>query len=180
MKVIGIIGQKAAGKTTIADYIAEKTGAKIHRYAEILDDVLNVLHLPITNINEIKLVALRNVFGENTLPKALRKKIMAEEAPFVIITGIRFENELNDVRSYHGSKLLYVESDIQLRFERQRERNQKADDTSMSFDQFVSLEADATEKQVKKLGEKADYKITNNGSEQELFSQIDGILQQIN
>ncbi|MBU6447571.1 AAA family ATPase [Patescibacteria group bacterium] len=179
MKVIGIIGQKAAGKTTIADYIAKKIGAKVHRYAEILDDVLNVLNLPITNINEIKLVGLRDVFGENTLPRALRKKITEENSPTVIITSIRFQNELDDVRAYAGSKVIYVESDIQVRFKRMQGRNQKADDTSISFEQFVSLEADPTEKYIKKLGDEADFKVINNGSEQELFTQVDAILQQL-
>lgn len=179
MKVIGIIGQKAAGKTTIADYIAHKTNATVHSYAEILDDVLNILHLPITNINEIKLVGLRDVFGENTLPRALRKKINDENSPLVIVTSIRFQSELNDVRAYSGSKLIYVESDIQVRFKRMRKRNQKADDMSISFEQFISLEADSTEKYIKKLGEESDFKVVNNGSEQELFTQVDAILQQI-
>ncbi len=179
MKVIGIIGQKAAGKTTIAEYIAKATGAKIYRYAEILDDVLNVLRLPVTNINEIKLVALRKEFGENTLPKALRKKIMSQSGELAIITGIRFENELADIRSYPKNVLLYVESDIQLRYQRQKLRNQKADDQTMSFEEFAKLEEDSTEKEIKALGQAADFKIENNGSEQQLFKQIDAILQQI-
>src|SRR5258708_6745921 len=104
MMVIGIIGPKAAGKDTIANHIQNKLGGKVHRFAEILDDILEILALSISRENEVHLVHLRDVFGPDTLAKALHNKIKQENADVVIITGVRFQNELDSIRALPNNK----------------------------------------------------------------------------
>lgn len=178
MTIIGIIGPKAAGKDTIANYILARHPGGSHRFAEILDDILISLSLPITRENEVKLVHLRDVFGPNTLPKALAKKISAENNDLVLITGIRFQNELDFIRSYPSNKVIYVDSDLKNRYERQITRRQKADDM-ISYEKFIETERARTEVEIEPLKAQADFVVENNGSQEQLYEQVDRILQGI-
>jgi dephospho-CoA kinase len=177
--VIGIIGTKASGKETIANYIAKKYGGKAHSHSEILDDVLAVLNVRNSRSNEIKLVALRKTFGAEVLTGALNKKIRAENAPVTAITGIRFDSEYENIRCYPNNVIIYVEAPIEDRYQRQIKRKQKHDDHNMSFEEFADLEERETEIHIRELGEKADFKIKNNATAAELFTKIDDIMKKI-
>jgi dephospho-CoA kinase len=179
MLVLGIVGPKGAGKDTSGTYIAKRYNGRLHSHSEILDDVLAVLHIPNTRDNEIKLVALRTTFGPDTLIKALNKKIKAEQTELVVVTGIRFDNELENIRSYPRNKVIYINALPEKRFEWIQKRGQKPDDADMTYQKFMEIETKVTEVHTKELGEKADFKIENNGSEQELFKKIDEIMQKI-
>jgi dephospho-CoA kinase len=179
MMVIGIVGSKASGKDTIARYIENKYSAAIHAHSEILEEILQVLFIPNSRDNTIKLVALRDVFGKDVLINALNKKIKSDQNSMVIVTGIRFENELQNIRNYPNNKIIFVTADLKLRYQRQHERNEKADDAKVSFDKFLEVENAVTERNVNTLGGLADYKIENNGSEEELYARVDQILKAI-
>ena len=179
MMIIGIIGPKGTGKDTLANYLADKYEGQQHAHSEILYQILQILHLPSTRDNAIKLVKLRNIFGKNALIDALNKRIERDHAELEFITGIRFENEYNNIRSYPTNKIIYISAPVELRFQWQQKRNQRADDASMSFVEFIELEKRETEIYIKELGNKADYKIENIGSEAELFAAGDKIMQQI-
>ncbi|MDB4940185.1 MAG: hypothetical protein JWO40_610 [Candidatus Doudnabacteria bacterium] len=177
MIVIGIIGAKASGKDTIAKYIAEKHSGKHHSHSEILEDLLKILVLPNSRENAIKLVSLRDVFGENVLINALNKKIKADDSNLEIITGIRFENELENIRKYPNNKIIFISSEIRTRFERQHKRNEKSDDQSTSFERFIELEQAITERNISSFADRADIVIENNGDQAELFVKVDQALQ---
>lgn len=179
MIVIGIIGPKASGKDTIARYIAEKYHGKNHSHSEILSDILDILSMEKSRENQIKLVALRDKFGTDVLMKALNKKIRNDNVEVEAITGIRFENEYENIRSYPNNKIIYIDSDVEVRYKRQLERNEKADDSTMTLEKFLELEEAVTEQNIRTLGEKADFKIFHNGSPEELYPKIDEILQGI-
>lgn len=179
MIVIGIVGSKASGKDTIAKYIAEKYNGAHHSHSEILDDVLALLELPNSRENAIKLVAFREVFGENVLVNALNKKVKVKDVPVVIITGIRFKNEFDNIRSYSNNKIISVNADVMVRFERQHLRHEKADDQTVDLNKFVELEQAETERNIEELSKNADFQIENNGTEEQLFEKVDAILQGI-
>ncbi|GAC1412613.1 MAG: hypothetical protein NVSMB66_2110 [Candidatus Doudnabacteria bacterium] len=179
MVIIGIIGSKASGKDTIAKYISDKHKGAHHSHSEILDDVLTLLHLPNSRENAIKLVALRTTFGENVLVNALNKKIKSKDVSVAVITGIRFLNEFENIRSYPSSKIISVSADVTKRFERQHQRHEKADDQTIDLEKFLALEQASTEKNIEELSKKADFHIENNGTEAELFVKVDAILQGI-
>lgn len=179
MLVIGIIGPKASGKETIANYIAGRYNGKSHSHSEILDDILSVLDIPNTRQNEIKLVALRKTFGPNVLTNALNKKIKAEDVSIQAITGIRFDSEYENIRSYPHNAVIYVDAPIEQRYQWQLKRGQKNNDAKMSFEEFQGIEQMETEVNIVELGKKADFKIQNRGSTEQLYAQIDAIMKQI-
>lgn len=176
MLVVGIIGPKASGKDTVARHLAEKYGGRHHSHSEILDDVLGALRIPNTRDNLIKLVALRKTFGEDVLTHALNRKIKNESGILQAITGIRFQNELDNIRNYPKHLILYIDAPLELRYERLSSRRQKSDDQTQTFEQFKEEEQKETEIHIKELGAQADVKIDNTGSEHELFAKIDQVI----
>ena len=176
MLVIGVIGTKGSGKDTLAGHIAKKYHGGHHAHSEIYREILEVLHMPNSRINLIKLVELRKVFGENVLVHALNKKLLEEKRDLQVVTGIRFANELENIRSFDHNIVLYVDAPIELRYERHMHRKQSAQDEDVSFADFVKTEDLETERHIVELGKQADYRIENAGSLGEFLKQADDIV----
>lgn len=179
MKVIGIIGPRIAGKETVAKYIAEKYNAAVHSHSEILDDILKLLELLLSRENEIRLVALRATFGDDVLINALNKRVRSEISGIVVITGIRFQNEFDNIRSYPQNEIISVDASLETRYIWQQNRGDKAGDIGMSFDDFTALDHRVTEQNISKLMTTADYHIENDGTLEDLHAKIDEIMKNI-
>ncbi len=179
MKIIGLVGPKRSGKDTAAEYIEQKYGAKRHAHSEIFVQLLDLLGVEKSRDNIIKLVGLREVFGDDVLINAINKKIQEDNSELEVITGIRFENEFENIKKYPGSILIYIDAPVEKRYKWQLDDNQYSGDSTMSFEEFVEIEkTKETEVHIAELGKKCEYKLLNNGSKEELFSKIDGILEQ--
>ncbi len=179
MKVIGIIGPKAAGKETVAKYLHRKLGGAVYTHSQILDQVLDVLKIPKTRDNEIKLVNLRKIFGPRVLPDALNKKIRDDAPKYAFVTGIRFTSEYENIRSFEKNKIIYVDAPMEARYQRHLERKEKADDSSISFVKFSEMENAETEIYIRELGVQADFRIDNSGLLEDLYKKIDNIIEEI-
>src|SRR4030066_1029877 len=88
--IIGRVGESGSGKDTVADYLEEKYGAILMRFADPLRETLS---LYVQNISREDLqwfsFALRNRFGNKVLSEALRKKIDPIEKGIIFINGMR-------------------------------------------------------------------------------------------
>lgn len=179
--IIGIIGAKKVGKETVAKHLVHKFGFHSHSHSEILREILGILNQDLTRMNYIKLVALRKTFGEDVLINALNKRINSdlEKGP-VVITGIRFQNELDNIRAFPESKIIYITAPVEKRFEWQKQHGKdKSDDSSMEYAEFNRIESEETEVGIKELGVKADYHLENHGDRDELLQQVDQIITDI-
>ena len=164
---IGLVGEKLAGKDTVANYIVEKHKAFHIRFTHVLDEILNSLDLPISRRNEIDLgLNLRKVFGDGILGKAVVKRALAAKEDIVVINGIRMD-EMKNVKEI-GAKVIYITAPVELRYERYKQRHEKTDDGVMSFEQFKEQEKELTEVGIPELGKQADFKIENIGSVEDL------------
>ncbi len=179
MKVIGIIGSKIAGKGTAAEYLVGNYHAKHLAHSDILYDILAMLHLPSSRDNAIKLSALRETFGQDVLINALNANIAKLDAPIAVITGIRFDNELKNIRSYPDNTILYITAPPDIRHQRQIQRAVRADDKTMTFGEFIDLEQRNTEVGIVELGKQADYTIDNSGTMKEFHAALDKIMTEI-
>ena len=169
---------KDQAKDTTAEYIEEKKyGANVMLILKFLFSFY-LLGVENTRDNVIKMVGLRKVF-EDILINAINKKIKEDNSELEVITGIRFKNEFENIRKYPGSILIYIDAPIEKRYKWQLEDNQYSGDSTMSFDEFVEIEmTKETEVHIAELGKKCEYKLLNNGSKEQLFRQIDKILEQ--
>ena len=174
--IIGLVGEKLAGKDTGANYLAEKYGAEHFRFSNILDSILEELNLPISRKNEVSLgLGLRKIFGAHVLVNALEKRLKKSWAKLIVVNGIRMD-EMAVVKSWQDAKIIYITAPPQVRFERYKNRHEKADDAVMDFEQFVKQDAEPTEVGIPELGKSADFKIENTGSLSDLYKKLDEIL----
>ena len=173
--IIGLVGEKLAGKDTTANYLVEKHEASHFRFSHILDEILETLNLPISRKNEVDLgLGLRKIFSDHVLVNALEKRVKEAWTKLIVVNGIRMD-EMEVVRAW-GAKIIYITAPLQTRLERYNNRREKADDAEMNLEEFEKQENGPTEHAIPELGKSADFRIDNTGSLEELHNKIDAIL----
>jgi len=174
--IIGLVGESGSGKDTVADYLEEKYGAILMRFADPLRETLS---LYVQNISREDLqwfsFALRNRFGNKVLSEALRKKIDLIDEGIVFINGMRVPEDYGFVKSFPNSFVVYVTLDQKSRWQRIYNRKEKSDDKA-SFEKFQEMERAEIEVSIPKIGEKADFRIENTGTKEELFAKVDELI----
>ncbi len=176
--ILGLVGEKFAGKDAAANYLAKKHQAAHFRFSHILDDILRLLDLPISRRNEIDLgLGLRQIFGRQVLGPAIIQRVKASASALVVINGIRMD-EVENVRQV-GGKIIYITAPVEARFARYQQRREKTDDGSMSLQAFVEQEQEPTEVGIPELGKSADFRIENTGSLEEFYGKLEEVLSRI-
>ena len=178
--IIGLIGEKLAGKDTVAEYLVKKYGAEHIRASQILDELLDVLGLSITRRNEIDAGrGMEHVFGEHIIAQTIKRRIQASKVPVIISNGLRQKDQFDDVRQL-GGKIIYITAPDAIRFQRLQQRRIHKDGENPTFEQFIQQEKEWTEVNIPAFGAEADFKIKNTGTLEELFAKVDEIINVIN
>ncbi|KKQ45403.1 MAG: dephospho-CoA kinase, CoaE, nonfunctional [Candidatus Moranbacteria bacterium GW2011_GWC2_37_8] len=175
--ILGIAGEMGSGKEAVSTYLCEKYGASSRNFSQILKDILERLYLPIMRENFAPLsLALRKTFGEDILAKVMFHDAVDDENDVIVVQGIRRRQDMVFLRELPNFKFIYVDADIETRFERVKNRKEKENDALITFEQFKASHEYETEKTILGLKDDADYMIQNNGTYEELYSQIDKII----
>jgi dephospho-CoA kinase len=178
--IIGLAGEMASGKGTVAEYIIKKYNGKIFRFSTILRDILKRLHLEEARENLQKLsTILRENFGQDVLSSAIAKEVKGSEDKILVMDGVRRSSDIKFLKDFSGFKLVYIEADAEKRFQRISVRGENIDDNSKIFEQFKEELKQESEIQIRGLKDGADFIIDNNGSCEELYAQIDKIIKQL-
>ncbi|HRH32704.1 MAG TPA: hypothetical protein PK720_00950 [bacterium] len=53
--IIGIVGEMGSGKSTVSKIIQDEYGASKYKFSDILREILELLHLPLSRLNLIDL-----------------------------------------------------------------------------------------------------------------------------
>lgn len=174
--IVALVGEKLSGKDTVAEYLVKKYGALHVRHSHILDDILNILDYPISRRNEIDMgMALRSVFGEGTLNKALSKRVKESATDLIIINGFRFQDELKNVKEL-GAKTIYITAPEDIRYNRFLNRQEKHDDAKQTLQEFRTQEQEPTEIGIPSLGAQAEFRLDNTGTLEELYAKVDSLI----
>jgi dephospho-CoA kinase len=174
--VIGIMGKIGSGKSEASRYIAEKYDGRVFRFSDVLKDILQRLNLELKRENFIALgSALRREFGDGVIAWALKRDILASEAQVVIVDGVRYPEEVEMIRSFENSVLIYIYASQEVRYQRAVKRGEKGEAT-ISYEEFLKNDSAETEKRIAELAKLADYRIENNGTLEELYAALDSIL----
>jgi dephospho-CoA kinase len=177
--IIGLIGEKGAGKGTVSDYLLEKYGAVHYGTSKILRRTLEDLHLPVTRDNLVKLaLVLKEGYGPSVIIDSLIIDMEKNGSDVVIADGIRMHGDVDPFRKKYGKDfyLIYVTADIKIRFERTKARKEKAGEDKATFQQFLEEEAKLTEISIHEIGKQADFTLNNNGDPDELSRQIEEMM----
>lgn len=172
--IIALTGEKLAGKGTIAEYLLQQRGAKVLRFSQPLSDILSRIHQPNTRAELVGLgTYLRQRFGNDILAKVIVEDAKAAAEHVVVIDGMRYLAEYEDCKVLPNFYLLNVTAPVAVRYERTKTRKEKADEATMTFEEFQLRELDQTEQEIKLVQQNANHTITNTGTIEDLYREVD-------
>lgn len=175
--ILGLAGELASGKGTVAKYIIGEYQGGAHRFSTILRDILNRLYLEESRDNMQKLsTMLRGTFGENTLAKVIAKDVENDNHKVIAVDGVRRLADIEFLKKLPEFKLIFIEADMEERYERLIKRKENSDDGVKTFEQFKNDHEQEAELQIKDMKNYADIIINNNGDFANLYQQIDNII----
>ncbi len=175
--IIGLAGEMASGKGTVAQYLVEHKGASVHKFSTMLRDVLTRMHIAQTRDNLQKLsTLLREAYGQDTFARVIAEDVKTDLAPIVIVDGVRRESDIVYLRENPAFQLVFIDTDLRTRYERIVLRTENAGDHSKTFEQFVEESKADAEIHIAALKDVADIVINNNGTLEDLHRQVDAFL----
>ncbi len=179
--IIGITGTDGAGKGTVVEYLIQKKGFTHFSARAFLVEELQKAGNQNSVRNDMRLMGnkLRAEHGDEFLAKLALEKIKATGIENAVIESLRAVAEAEYIKQ-HGGILLAVDADVHLRFKRVQARRSESD--KVDFATFVAQEElekndpDPNGMQKARVMEMADYTVTNNGSVEELHTQVEEFL----
>ncbi len=166
--IIGLIGEKGSGKGTFVDLLSKiinKNNIVHLKSSMILGDSLDLWNIKKTRENLQKLaIVMDENFGKGTLTNAIYERIKNDKKNIVIYDGIRWQTDVEMIRSFHKNILIYITANPKVRYERLKERKEKIGEENLTFEQFMKEEKAYTEIFISRIGKTADFKIENNYS----------------
>ncbi|MFA7252721.1 MAG: AAA family ATPase [Candidatus Paceibacterota bacterium] len=175
--VIGLAGQIASGKDTVADYVKEKYGGVTVSFSQPMRDILKRLYLPVDRAHLVKLteILIAN-YGSDILSKTIATEIEKSDKQIFILPNIRRESDYAHLSSNPGFLLVGINTDAKIRYERLVKRSQNEDDKNKTWEQFQKDALLSTEVTIAPLIEKSKFQLDNNGSLEDLYKQVDDLL----
>ncbi len=180
--VIGLAGTIASGKDTVADYVTRKFNGQSVSFSQPLRDILNRVFLPIHRINLSKLAqTLVDNFGGDVLSHTVAEEIKINTKEIFVLPNIRRDSDYAcmigepDFDFY----LVGIKTDIKTCYERLIKRGQNVDDKSKTWEDFQKDLLLSTEVEIANLVKKSAYQLDNNGTHEELYSQIDKLISEL-
>jgi dephospho-CoA kinase len=175
--ILGITGEIASGKGTVAKYICEKHGGNAHRFSTALRDVARRMYLPESRENLQKISTIfRGNFFDDILSAVIAKDVENDKCEIIAIDGVRRMADISYLKKLAGFKLIYIEAEIEKRYERITKRGENVDDNSKTFEDFEKDHKREAELQIRDLEKQSDFIVNNNGSFEGLYKQIDDII----
>lgn len=175
--ILGFVGEMVSGKGAAAEYLQKKYGASTHRFSTMLRDVADRLYLEKSRLNLQKLSqALRENFSQDIMARVMAEDVKNDQNKVVIVEGIRRFSDIEYLKRIENFKLVYITADIKTRYRRLTKRQENSDDQAKSLEGFQKDHEHESESQVQEVGKTAEYIIDNNGNFDELYKQVDEIL----
>jgi dephospho-CoA kinase len=166
--VIGLVGEKGSGKETFVKILKKLLPQKniFHtRSSDLLAETLKLWDIPKTRYNLQKLaIVMDEGFNPGTVTYAVKQRILREVEGIVIFDGVRWKTDVLMIKEFKNNFLVYISADLKIRYQRLKAKSDKVSEQGLSYKQFLKEEKEKTELLIPKIGKKADFKITNNGS----------------
>jgi len=175
--IIGLVGQIASGKGTVAEYLEKNHQATTFRFSTILRDVLNRLHVDMSreNLQDLSTI-LRQKFGEDLLAKVMAGDVEKTDNKIVVVDGIRRMADIKYLKELSNFKLLSVVADPKVRYTRLIERSENSGDNQKTYEDFLADQAKEADAEIPLVMQNADVEINNDTDFENLYQQIDKLL----
>src|SRR3989339_517868 len=137
--ILGLVGEIASGKDTVAAYLKKKYKADTISFSQPVRDILDILYLPQTRKNMSGIGDnLRAQFGQDLLSRVIADKVRQTKAKIITLPNIRLESDLVYLKKEPGFILVRVDCEDKTRFARLKKRSQNPDDKNKTWKQFLS------------------------------------------
>lgn len=168
-RVVGLSGEFAAGKTTIANYLRTK-GYNYTCYSRVLE---SILQFEGNGINRSKLqeIGVQVNAGKGQRWLGLKVVELIEDKKFAVIDGIRFLEDRGLISELFGPAYLHVH--VKTKQPIQLDRTINKEDENISLDE---VKKSKTNSEMTLLEKAADAVIENNASLELLYENIDKIV----
>jgi dephospho-CoA kinase len=178
--IIGLVGEIASGKDTVAKYLEKKYGSQTVSFSGPLRAILDILDLPQTRENMAWLgVDLRQRFGQDILAKAVTAQVRKSKNKMVALPNVRLPQDITYLKKLPGFHLVHIDADPKIRYQRLIRRSQNADDKSKTWAKFLKDSRLPTEIKIRQLAKKAEYRLDNSGSVENLKKQVDEMMRRV-
>ena len=177
--IIGITGLFASGKDTVANYLASK-GFDHFSLSAILREEAKEQNIEPTRENLIALgSSLKEYEGHDVLAKKSVEKISGN----TVVTSIRHPREVIFFKNkFPDFKLIIVDADPKIRYERAVKRARSGDSIG-TFEEFIITENEERGKgggqEFDEVFKLTDIKINNDGNLDELYQNIDRVIDKL-
>lgn len=175
--IIGLTGPNASGKGEVKKYLETECQAVSFKFSDILRDVLRRLYIVINRENLQDLSTdLRKRFGNDVLAKAIAQDATNSSEKIIVIDGVRRLDDIKYLLPLNNFKLISVDADINLRYERLKLRNENEGDKDKTLEQFMLEEQKEAEQEIPKVMARAHFQLDNNQNLNNLHRQIDAVV----
>jgi len=175
--ILGFTGEMACGKGTATKYLTKKYQANSYRFSTMLRDVLGRLYLDESRENMQRIsTVLRQNFSEDLMAKVITEDVKNDKGEVIIIDGIRRMADIKFLSEISEFKFVYIDVNLEKRYERMKLRNEKQGDDEKSLEDFKKENEQESELQIKDLKDKADFVVDNDGSLEEFYSKINELI----
>jgi dephospho-CoA kinase len=174
--IIGITGTNGAGKGTVVDYLVKQKGFTHYSVRKFLTEEIKRRGLPVDRVH-MRIVGndLRKTYEPGYIAKELLRRAQ-EGGGDAVIESLRSVGEADYLKS-QGMLVWAVDADRQKRYERIVLRGTDTD--KVTFEKFCEqedIEMSSTESfdmNVFGIIEMADVVLSNNGTPEELYKQVE-------
>ena len=177
--IIGLVGETGSGKDTVAHYLKRRYDVQLLRFSLPLKKTLNLFFNKSSKKDQAWLYStFKKRFGEDVLHQGVRRYVEQHDG-LMCVNGMRMSKDLDFIKSFTDSYIIYVTADQELRWKRVTSRGEKSDDRQ-SLEDFKAFESDTeTEKNIPAIGAKADFTVKNDGTMDDLLWQVDDAMKEI-
>ncbi|MFZ2523314.1 MAG: AAA family ATPase [Minisyncoccia bacterium] len=180
MIVLGITGQPASGKDTIADYLIDRGFTK-YTMGDIIRAEMRAIGLPLDRPSMSKFIEKKKrEAGLDYICKIILTKLEDK----TVVPGIRSTEEVKTFRKELGGQftLIAVQTHIERRHKWATERNREGD--QITLEQFKAQEDRERDnyvagQEVDRVVEMADYVIDNDGTREDLYKKVDELIRKL-
>ena len=171
--LIGIAGEMYSGKTTAAEFLVQRFGARHLRFSKTLERLLSILDLEVTPENEHKLsVTLKELYGDAVLAHAFLASLEGSERSFYVFDDIRNRDELERLKTDKGFALVYIKSSFEQRYERFKRMMEAKGVSGVLPEDLKEAQQKQQDEKILPLEQFADFIITNDTTPEELHGQL--------
>ena len=179
--IIGLTGRNGSGKGEVIKFLQHK-GFYPYSLSDVIREEARLRGMEITREQLIELGSeLRSNGGTAVLATRILGKI--EEDKNYVIDSFRHPDEVKAFRDSLDFRLIFIDADPEVRFQRVRKRAREKDATTTEqFLEIESREVAATDwhgQQLQAVEKIADHTISNNGSLGQLQDQISKLAQDL-